>query len=190
MNLQHINFKIFAEKQDISLDELIPVFHRWIQNKVTEEMLIDVADYAHVPEGPGILLIGHEANISIDNAENRLGLLYNRKTVMEGSTQDKLQKVMQLALQHCKRLEEEPTLSGKLKFNAGSLQLIINDRLLAPNTDETLKILEPELKNFLSQLYQKVPYTLTRHSDSRERFTLDIQAKKSFEVSSLLQKLK
>ena len=49
------------------------VFHQWIRDSVCPEMLIDVADYRHVPAGPGVMLIGHEANYSLDNRENRLG---------------------------------------------------------------------------------------------------------------------
>ena len=33
---------------------------------VPDHLLIDVADYAHVPNGPGTVLVAHEANIHID----------------------------------------------------------------------------------------------------------------------------
>ena len=63
VQLQHLNVKIFAqEPASIDLAGAIPVFHRWIQENVCEELLIDVADYRHVPAGPGVLLVGHEAN--------------------------------------------------------------------------------------------------------------------------------
>ena len=64
--------------------QLIPVFHRWIREQAMPELLIDVADYSHVPAGPGVMVIGHEANYSVDNRENRLGLLYNRRAALEG----------------------------------------------------------------------------------------------------------
>ena len=41
--------------------------------------MIDVANYAHVPKGPGVALIGHGTDYFIDEGEGRLGLLYNRK---------------------------------------------------------------------------------------------------------------
>ena len=43
-----------------------------------------MADYRHVPEGPGVMLIGHQANYSVDNTDNRLGVRYNRKEPLEG----------------------------------------------------------------------------------------------------------
>jgi hypothetical protein len=190
MNLQHINVKIMiANPQEVELEPFINIFHRWIQNKIAEEMLVDVADYAHVPAGPGVLLVAHEANMSIDNAENRLGFLYNRKTVMNGTNLERLQKIFKTALLHCQRLEEEASVKGKLKFQGGDMQLIVNDRLLVPNNEESLKVLEPELKDFFNQLYAGASYTLKRHTDSRERFTLDVKASQSFEVATLLKNL-
>ena len=52
------------------LDDFIPVFHRWIQKQtVSGHLLIDVHDYSHIHQGPGILLVGHEGNFSIDLAD-------------------------------------------------------------------------------------------------------------------------
>ena len=77
---QRISVKFFVSEPDaVHLPAFIPVFHRWIQDHAVEGLLIDVADYKHVPEGPGILLIGHEGDYSIDMAKGRPGLLYSRK---------------------------------------------------------------------------------------------------------------
>src|SRR5260370_24044056 len=84
INLQHINVKLVLKDSDSldhgrDLDPVIPVFHSWIQQQAFDELLLDVADYRHVEGGPGILLIGHEADYSLDNTDNRLGVRYNRK---------------------------------------------------------------------------------------------------------------
>ena len=105
-----------------------------------EELLIDVADYLHVHHGPGIMLIGHEADYSLDNRAGRLGLLYNRKEQMEGTTQEKLAQAVRAALTAAQMLEKE----NGLKFNGQEVQVIINDRLLVPNTAETFAALEPD----------------------------------------------
>ena len=95
--IQHIRVKIFArEPVSVDLGDAIPVFHRWIQDRVCPEMLIDVADYRHVPAGPGVLLIGHEANYSLDLAKNRLGLLYSRKQA-GGDAQENLRQAFDAA---------------------------------------------------------------------------------------------
>ena len=80
MNVQHINIKLFIENPEtLNLAEYSAVFNSWIQEQRFDELLIDVADYLHVHNGPGIMLIGYEADYSLDNRAGRLGLLYNRK---------------------------------------------------------------------------------------------------------------
>ena len=90
MNLQHINIKFYLEHPEtVNLADFDTVFNSWIQGQRLEELLIDVADYLHVHHGPGILLIGHEADYSLDNRAGRLGLLYNRKEQLDGTNQEK-----------------------------------------------------------------------------------------------------
>ena len=59
------------------------LLHRWIQiagsgcGKWT--IAIDVADYTHLPDGPSVLLVGHEGNYALDCRDGRQGLYYYRK---------------------------------------------------------------------------------------------------------------
>lgn len=166
--IQHVNAKIFARHSAIDLGDAIPVFHSWIQNNATAELLVDVADYRHVPSGPGVMLIGHEAHYSLDSRGNRLGLLYSRRSILEGTFQDKLRQAYGSALSACRRLEQEPPFSGKLNFDVGACEFWINDRLLAPNTEETWRTLEPELYAFLDELFGRGAYALNRTGSPRE----------------------
>ena len=62
MNAHKLQLKIYAtpaSAKAVEPEALIPVFHRWIKDHVLPEMVIDVANYGHVPEGPGVVLIGH-----------------------------------------------------------------------------------------------------------------------------------
>src|SRR5580658_3847905 len=116
--MQHINLKIFIRDAGaVDIDDAITVFHRWIREKACPEMLIDVADYRLVFAGPGVLLIGHEANYSLDNRENRLGLLYNRKAALDGTFQTRLGQAYRAAFEACDRLERETPFRGKLRFD-------------------------------------------------------------------------
>src|SRR5580693_7012882 len=106
MELQHVNVKLLVQNQgEIDLEPLIPVFHGWIQDQVGEGLLIDIADYRHVDGGPGVVLIGHEGNYSVDNTDHRLGIRYNRKAVLDGNNQDRLKQAAHAALKACQRLE-------------------------------------------------------------------------------------
>lgn len=190
MNLQKLNLKIFiAHPETVPFETFIPIFHRWIQEQKMDDLLLDVADYQHVPSGPGIMLIGQNANYSIDNAQNRLGFLYNQKTVVEGNNHDKLKKLFHIALLICQKLEQEEALKGKLKFLTDEMQFMINDRLNAPNTGETFQKVKEEISSFLDSFLGENAYSLHRPSDSRERFTLEIKNSASLSIGELLKRV-
>src|SRR5215216_2604007 len=150
MNLQHINIKFYLENPEaVNLADYAAIFNTWIQKQRLEELLIDVADYLHVHNGPGIMLIGHEADYSLDHRAGRLGLLYNRKGQLDGTTEEKLAQAVHAALTVAQILEKE----NGLKFNGSEVQVIVNDRLLVPNTQESFAVLEPEVKAFFDKLF-------------------------------------
>ena len=104
MELQKINVKVFsAEPNKVPLTDFIDIFHSWIQ--VTDGVYHDVADYSHMQAGPGIVLVADDANVSIDETDNRRGLLYSQKSKMSGSNLEKLSTVLRSALENCQRLE-------------------------------------------------------------------------------------
>ncbi|HZJ24964.1 MAG TPA: hypothetical protein VFD54_16725 [Anaerolineales bacterium] len=186
MNVQHINIKLFIENTDtVNLADYSAVFNTWIQKHVLDELLIDVADYLHVQNGPGLLLIGHEADYSLDNRAGRLGLLYNRKKQLEGTTQEKLVQATRALLIAAQLLEKE----NGLQFNTQEIQVLINDRLLVPNTMETFIKLEPELRTFFDKLYGRTEYEISYKTDPRERFTVEIRAVTRFDVETLLNNI-
>lgn len=167
--VQHINLKIFvADGGAFELGDAVGVFHRWIRDTVCPEMLIDVADYRHVPAGPGVMVIGHEANYSLDDRENRLGLLYNRKAALDGTFQSRLAQAYQAALTACDRLEREEPFAGRLKFDRNALEVSVNDRLLAPNNGETWQALKPEIEKFFAG------FTVARHGEPRDLFRVSV----------------
>jgi hypothetical protein len=172
--IQHVNLKIFVEDAGaFELADAIPVFHQWIRDSVCPEMLIDVADYRHVSAGPGVLLIGHEANYSFDDRESRLGLLYNRKAVLDGTFRSKLAQAHRAALEACDRLEQEAVFRGKLRFDRNTLEVFVNDRLLAPNSDETWQALRPELEKFFSG------FAIQRTGEPRDLFRVSVTKEKT-----------
>jgi hypothetical protein len=172
--MEHLNIKLFVapDNPNVRFADAIPVFHRWIQSRKLPELLIDVADYSHVPAGPGVLLIGHEANYALDNARNRPGLLYSRKTSDCAAPGDSLRRSYDSALSASLRLEAEPEFKGKLKFDMGELEITLNDRILYPNTDDGWKSVEPAMTAFLDGLYGAGAYSVKRGTDPRERLSV------------------
>lgn len=190
MDLQKINVKFFvADAGGIPLETFIKVFHSWIQSSDGE--YYDIADYSHVQAGPGILLVAYEANISMDNGDNRLGLLYNRKQPLQGSNQERLRSVFRAALECCRRIEEEPSLQGKLRFRGDETLFLINDRPLAPTTEETFRVVKPDLEELARTMYGGADFILEREAEEpRKRFRVQIKTPVSFDVMALLTNLK
>ena len=190
MELQHINVKLpVQDPEEVDLEPLIPIFHRWIQDQVCEELLLDVADYRHVYAGPGLVLIGHEANYSLDNTDGRLGIRYNRKAAVEGSNLDRLIQATQAALNACRRLEEDPRLGGMIRFNGRELEVSINDRLLAPNSTETRQAVDVEFQSYFQGLLEKSDYTLWYAPDPRSLFSVGVKTSRRFSAAELLNNL-
>ena len=190
MELQHVNVKLLVkEPEKLDLEPVIPVFHSWIQDRVCEELLLDVADYRHVEGGPGVVLIGHEANYSVDNSDNRLGVRYNRKAALDGSNQDRLEQAARAALTACQRLESEARLQGKLRFNGQEMEISINDRLLAPNRNGTRETIQSEFQTFLQRLLGGKPYSLQVEPDPRRLLSVSVKTEESFTVHDLLNNL-
>ena len=182
MELQHVNVKIFVDG-DLQVDpeQFINVFHGWTAEQSCDELLIDVADYRHVPAGPGVVLVGHEADYAMDNAAHRWGLLYNRKAPLEGTNQDRFAQAFAAAAAACIRLEA--ALNG-LKFSRHEFQLFINDRGLAPNTPATWDACQGELQSFVHALLGHDDAALTAEPDPRRRFGVLVKTGRPFDLAA------
>lgn len=190
-DLQRIGLKLFAAGGvSIRPRELVPIFHRWIQTRaIPDHLLIDVADYDHVPEGPGVVLVAHEGNFSLDLGYGQMGLAYNRKAPGQGTLAERLRSALRTVLFAARRIEEEPALAGHLRFRGDLLRCFANDRLLAPNSPATLAAFEPALAEVLNDLYAEEGWTIEAEADPRERFGVRVAASRAPDLGTLLGRL-
>lgn len=189
IDLYRLGVKVFADPgTDSPLTDFIPVFHRWIQQKTLEDLLIDVADYSHVHQGPGILLVAHEGNYGIDETGGRRGLVYYSKRPLSGDLGQRVAVVCRKALVACRLLESE-TGPARIKFSGAELEIFANDRLAAPNAVETQSRLRPVLDGLLGRLFGDSGYTVQQAPDSRDRFTLRVTSTGTTSVGDLLRRL-
>jgi hypothetical protein len=187
VELQHLNVKLYLEdSRQVDLAALVPVFHQWIQEQSCEELLIDVADYRHVFAGPGVVLVGHQADYSLDNSNGRLGVRYNRKAVVEGTNQDRFRHALRAALVACQRLEADQALGGRIRFNRRDLELSVNDRLLACNTTETYDSLKPELQSFFQKLFGGNTHSMKHNPDPRRLFSVEVSVARPIDPDQLM----
>jgi hypothetical protein len=193
MQSHKLAFKFFLEDPSRlhGAEDFLPVFHRWIQARaVPEHQLIDVADYAHVPEGPGTVLVSYEANFHIDYGEGRAGLLYIRKQPLTNAPtqRDRLRGAFRHAVAACIRLQDEPALAGRLKFDASEFQFRIYDRLHAPNTARTFETIKGDLEPFARELYRPGTIQLSHRPNPQTLFETGVRASQPLPLATLLER--
>ena len=186
MESHKLSVKFFlADGVTVTPETIVPVFHGWIrEHKVPDHLLVDVADYAHVPEGPGTVLVSHEANFHIDHEGGRTGLLYVRKQPAGGSFGERLQTVVRAALHAANALTIDPEFSGKVRFDTSRVQFRVHDRLHAPNDAQTFNAVKPELERYFTALYG-APVTLGYEPDPERLFQVNITGPSAPDVKSL-----
>lgn len=190
MDLHKFGIKFYAaDAEQLDILKLIPMYHRWIQQNALEDLLIDVADYSHVPAGPGVMLIAHEGNYALDEADHERGVVYYSKHRLAGELPARLARVASKALKAGQLMSADAELEGALKLPGNRLQFFSNDRLVAPNTDAAYAELEPSLKAFLDQLYAGARYSVARETDQRERLSVRVHAEAEVALETLLARL-
>lgn len=166
---QKFQFKLFIENPEaLSLEAVVPVFHDFIREKALPKLLIDVADYEHVHEGPGVVLIGHGYDVYIDLMDGRPGLLLCRKREAVGSTADIVRGTLALALRAAALLEERLP----IRFDTREALFRAVDRRLTPNDDATHAELAPLVESIYGALGQV--RTVTRGDDARAPYTISL----------------
>ena len=190
MNSHKLSIKLLADGVDtLEKAAFVPVFHGWIRDQaMADHLLIDVADYEHVPNGPGTVLVAHEANIHLDH-EDRPGLLYIRKQPVTGaaSFRERLTTVFRAALQAARKLELDPTVAG-VKFRTNEVIFRIHDRLAAPNDEATYNAIAPDLQALLADIY-KSDVALEHRHDPIRLFEVRIKSTNKPTITELLSRL-
>jgi hypothetical protein len=190
MDLYKFGIKFFAENSEqFDLLRLIPIYHRWIQQDALDDLLIDVADYSHIPGGPGVMLIAHEGNYALDEAGHERGVVYYSKHRLPGELADRFALVASKALKAAQLMSTDAELEGAVKLPGNRLMLFANDRLAAPNTDAAYEELEPALRKFLDRLYAGARYTVAREPDPKERLSVRVQADGETALETLLARV-
>lgn len=178
-----LQVKLFTDGPRPELEKFIPILHDWIKHHKLPELLIDVANYAHVPKGPGVALIGNDADYFIDDSDGRPGLMYSRKREFpapEARLGDAFRRVLNAAVLLEKSLE------GKLKFRTDEVLFRINDRLLAPASEATFAELRPELDVFCTKLFGACKLALA--GGPKQLFQVKITAEGKVDLATLLQR--
>jgi hypothetical protein len=154
----------------------VPVFHEWIRKGALDLVMIDVADYAHAPDSPGIMLVTHEISFALDRSDGRFGLLAQRRTPVEGGAIEAIEGTVRHTLRVAELLEAEPSLAGQLQFDRSRIRVESNDRLRAPNTQLGFDTFAPVVLAALESILPGGQQQAVRvENDPRDRLALEVR---------------
>ena len=189
MELQRINVKLFTDAgEKITLTPFLDIFARWREDAAHPSRWIDLADYAHVVKGPGVMMIGKQGNLGLDLADPGPGILYANKQDLEGTTEDRLMETFRRCLSLTAALSSEPEYPKDLSPRPGFWELSFNDRLETPNTDETDRQLRPAIEATIGRLFG-ADQTLIREADPKRRYGFVIHAEGDHSLEAIASKL-
>ena len=169
MSLLRVSISLHLSDPGVDPESFVPVFHDWIRRSAVEGLLIDVARYAHVHNGPGIMLVGHEGDYSIELSEGRPALRYTQKRAVPDAPRDAVALVLRRLLGAAAQAAAVP--GGAVA--TGELVVEIRDRLTAPNSPDTLASLGPEIAAGLGEYLPGVTLAdAPRDEDPRAPFAV------------------
>ena len=172
--LQRVCVKLYAAEPDIPHDTFVPIFHEWIRDRALDGVLLDVADYTHVPDSPGVMLITLEAAFSLDRSDGRFGLLAQRRRPVDGDTSDAIAEALRQALTVADKLETDARVAGRLKFDRTSVRIEANDRLSAPNSESGFNALLPLVEAGVGKVFPAASVHVARIvTDPRDRLAVE-----------------
>jgi len=190
---RRVSVKFFANPQPGAALDLAPyigLFHQFIQEKSVEGLLIDVADYTHVPDGPGILLVGHDVDYGIDLAGGRAGLLTVRKRIEGSSFAEALRDTLVKSTGAIAAIHGSDV--DQLQFATDALEIQCRDRLALPNTAGGFDAASAALAPLLAEAFGDAKTDITNDAadDARSPLTLRVVAQSPPDAVALLANLR
>ncbi|MDX1619339.1 MAG: rhodanese-like domain-containing protein [Nitriliruptorales bacterium] len=139
-----VRFRVADPPAD--LQPAIGVFHRFIQKGQVEGQILDVADYRHVPRGPGVLLIGHDVDYGLNF--DTLTLVRKRSGHYPAATQ--LRDLLRMGLGAMQAIGYDGALN--IDFDRSRFTVAAVDRRLG-STDEVEDALRTAIEPAVTELY-------------------------------------
>ena len=171
MDLQRIDLKAMLDApRGVELDSLLAIFGRWRNDKAHPAQWVDLADYAHMNSGAGVVLVGKQGLFGVTRFDPGLALFYSGRRGYEGSGEQRILESFRRHLALSTALFREPEYPAALKKLTGSWELAVNDRLAFPNNEETDRILRPAVHSALDTLFGSGRYELSAEPDRQKRY--------------------
>ena len=186
---KRIIVKLFIENpQDVQTEAVVHLFHRWIQGHAVEGLLIDVADYKHVFNGPGTILIGHEGDYAYTTSDGRAGLQYTLKQTSAESLNEALAIALRRAVDAAEKFQSDESLSD-IHVNFREIQIALADRLQYPNQPEVIAAVLPHVQSFTDVLFGGETVVQVADDDKRNLITFIVKAETPISLEDVVQRL-
>lgn len=175
--IQRISVKILTDAlQNLNLDPILSIFARWRKDQTHPAQWVDLADYAHMARGSGVVLIGRLCNFGFDMGLPAPGVLYASKKGLEGEPEDRISQVLRASLEMTRALLAEPEFPGGVHLHTGAVELVFNDRLETPNIAFTDRLLRPAVLEVLDRVFGSSAYEATPERDPARRYGFSVRA--------------
>lgn len=176
MDLQRIDLKAALDApRNAPLDSLLAIFGRWRNDKEHPARWVDLADYAHMSRGAGILIVGKQGIFGVTRFDPGLAVYYSGRDDYEGSVEQRITESFRRHLALTAALFAAPEYPAEMKALTGAWELTLNDRLHFPNNEATDALVGREIRAALDSVLGPGAYETTLESDSQKRYGFTIQ---------------
>jgi hypothetical protein len=170
--LQRVDVKqLLDSPRNPDLDPFLVIFNRWRKQTDHPSDWVDLADYAHMPSGPGILIAGKRDTFAVNLNPPGPGLLTSVRGGLEGSLADRFREAFRRAREFNAAVVAEPEFPREFQVINHAWEVFVNDRLRFPNTDQADRQVRPALAAALGI----APELLTRHADPGGRLGYSVR---------------
>src|SRR5712692_851202 len=180
----------FADGVVVDPPLMVALFHDWIRNKIVEGMLIDVADYKHVHEGPTIVLVGHDVDYTLDLSEARPGLMVTRKHPTPSDLTEDIRQGVRRVLSAARALQRKADPHPPVRFRTDELRVQVIDRLRFPQSADAVEAVSRAIEPLFAKLFDPSGFTIENAAaDARMPVTLRVRAAGAPPLDTLIARL-
>ncbi len=177
---QRIAVRLPLRSPIADLEPAIAVFHRCLQRGWLEGQLIDVADYRHVPQGPGVMVVGHDVDLSLTQD----ALLLTRKRSADHDAATQVADLLRMAAVAVEALAYDGTLP--LDADLGRVTVLLLDRLLDASGEQLAEAVAPALARAWGTDVDPTP---AQRSDPREPLAVVAEAGTAVDAAAVVDRL-
>ncbi len=171
MSLDRVDIRlVITNPEDSDHAAYTRIFTRWL--KADEERWLDIADYAHVPSGPIVLIVGDDAHFGVDAGKGELGVLYSHRGDLSGSDEERLADVITNALQLTDDLERED--DCPIRVRTDRVDIVVNDRAAYPNDAATAAGVIEQATAAAATVFGGAPTSVEHVGGADQRLTLRV----------------